>query len=67
MKSVNGGGAVDKWKDRDKKLTKRRTMKEQQRFFRESQANKNTSNKLVMKEKQREQDKQNEDDGETDT
>ena len=58
---------MDKWKDRDMKLTKRRTMKEQQRFFRESQANKNTSNKLVMKEKQREQDKQNEDDGEADT
>ena len=55
---------MDKWKDRDKKLTKRRTMKEQQRFFRESQANKNTSNKLVMKEKQRQQEKQNEDDGE---
>ena len=58
---------MDKWKDRDMKLTKRRTMKEQQRFYRESQANKNTSNKLVMKEKQREQDKQNEDDGEADT
>ena len=53
-----------KWQNRDKKITKRRNIKEQQKFFRETKADKNKSNKLVMKEKQRQQDKQNEDDGE---
>ena len=65
MKSVNGGGAVVKWQSRDKKLTKRRTIKEQHKFFKESKADKNKSNKLAMKEKQLQQDKQNEDDGES--
>ena len=64
MKSVTGGGAVVKWQNRDKKLIRRRTIKEQHKFFKESKVDKNKSNKLVMKEKQRQQEKQNEDDGE---
>ena len=64
MKSVTGGGAVVKWQNRDKKLISRRTIKEQHKFFKESKVDKNKSNKLVMKEKQRQQEKQNEDDGE---
>ena len=64
MKSVTGGGAVAKWQNRDKKITKRRTIKEQHKFFRESKVDKSKSNKMVMKEKQRQQDRQNEDDGE---
>ena len=53
-----------KWQNRDKKLIRRRTIKEQHKFFKESKVDKNKSNKLVMKEKQRQQEKQNEDDGE---
>ena len=53
-----------KWQNRDKKITKRRTIKEQHKFFRESKVDKSKSNKMVMKEKQRQQDRQNEDDGE---
>ena len=53
-----------KWQHRESKLNKRRTIKEQHKFFRETKPEKGKNNKLIMKEKQLEQEKQNEDDGE---
>ena len=55
---------MSNWQTRDKKLTQRFRNKEQKKFFKEPKSDKPKTNKLLMREKQRFQER--EDDVDTD-
>ena len=55
------------WQTRDKKLTQRFRNKEQKKFFSEPKSDKSKTNKLLMREKLRLQERDDGSDAESDT
>jgi len=50
------------WQAREKKLNRRRDIKEQKKFYREPKADKTKVHKLIMREKIKQQERNDEDD-----
>ena len=55
------------WQAREKKLNKRRDIKEQKRFYKELKPDQTKVHKAVMKEKDKQRERSNEDEDEVET